>query len=604
MPSDLDYDEWVRIGFALSDGLGDAGRDLWESWSAKSPKNDAPFTAQKWPSFAQNRKITIATLFWHAAQNGWRRSSKHRRARAEASPARSESSDLPVIRIVGGELPHVVTAAEEALIGADLGIYQRGSLVVRPTFTQVSISGDRKTVATRIVPVRVNHIAELMTRAATFERFDMRSEEWVAIDCPQRVADTYLAREGQWKLPTLAGIVNCPTLRPDGSVLDQPGYDAATGVLYQPENGTVFSPVIDKPTKDQAREALDFLLDIISTFPFVAEADRAVAMSAILTSTIRRSLETSPLHGYDAPVPGTGKSMLIDIASMICDGREAAVISAGRSEEEAEKRLGAALIAGDTIIAVDNVERPIGGELFCQALTQRQLKIRILGLSVLAEVPTNCSIFANGNNLTFEGDIVRRALLASLDAKVERPELRKFDRNPIETVRADRDSYVNAALTVLRAFHVAGRPKQSDPLGSFEDWSRWVRDALIWLGMDDPCATMEKMRATDPRLGRLIAVISQWKAVIGFERVSVKGLIDKATAQTQATPDAHGNWNREFLHPEFREALLTVAGDGNQVNSRKLGQWLGLNKNRLVSGIRVVSDGITDGIARWRLVRD
>jgi putative DNA primase/helicase len=49
-------------------------------------------------------------------------------------------------------------------------------------------------------------------------------------------------------------------------------------------------------------------------------------------------------------------------------------MSLGRTDEEAEKRLGSALIAGDSIISIDNIDRPFGGELFCQALTQRMLK--------------------------------------------------------------------------------------------------------------------------------------------------------------------------------------------------------------------------------------
>ena len=126
-----------------------------------------------------------------------------------------------------------------------------------------------------------------------------------------------------------------------------------------------------------------------------------------------------------------------------------------------------------------------------------------------------------------------------LDAGVERPELREFDRDVIATIRDDRDSYVNAALTILRAFHVAGRPKQSTPLGSFEDWS-WVRDAIIWLGMADPCETIERARGQDPKLAQIRAVMEQWKVVIGPDRVSIKNVIDKADAQTQATPDPHG----------------------------------------------------------------
>lgn len=67
-----------------------------------------------------------------------------------------------------------------------------------------------------------------------------------------------------------------------------------------------------------------------------------------------------------------------------------------------------------------------------------------------------------------------------------------------------------SALTILRAYHVAERPDQGTiPLGSFEIWSRWVRDALIWLGEPDPCATMERARAEGPRRQELAAVLTR-----------------------------------------------------------------------------------------------
>ena len=609
IPGDLHYDDWVKVGFALYDGLGDSGRDLWELWSSKSSKNDAPFTSRKWPSFAQNRKVKIGSLFYFAKQNGWRRRPHHRMfeeapAQAHAGQDHSEGNHKPSIKNIPGQLPQVVDGAEQALIKASLGIYQRGSFVVRPTFTRIPISGGRKTIGTRIVPVKGAHVAEMMTRAATFLEYSMRMEDWVPINCPERVAETYMAREGLWKVPTLAGVINCPTLRPDGSVLDRPGYDELTGLLYQPSDGDEFSPVLDQPSKEQAKEALKFLLDLVETFPFVTEADRSVAISAVLTSVIRRSLLTAPCHGFSAPTAGSGKSKLIDICSEICDGRGAAVVAAGKNPEETEKRLGSALIAGDSIISIDNVEGVFGGELICQALTQQVLKIRVLGHSSLAECPTNCSIFANGQNLVLHGDVTRRAITCNIDPKVERPELRVFDRDPVAIVRADRDGYVNAALTVLRAFHVAGRPNQVPPLGSFEDWSDWVRGSLIWLGMADPCLTMERARGQDPRLAQIMAVMAQWRVVIGSERVSVKNVIDRANAQTQATPDAHGQWSREYLHPEFREALLAVAGQGTNVSSARFGSWLGHNKGRLVGDMRILADTVTHGVGHWRLVTE
>jgi hypothetical protein len=207
-------------------------------------------------------------------------------------------------------------------------------------------------------------------------------------------------------------------------------------------------------------------------------------------------------------------------------------------------------------------------------------------------------MYATGNNLTLIGDMTRRALRSSLDPGVERPELRTFDRDPVAVVKAARGDYVAAALTVLRAFHVAGRPPQASPLGSFTEWSRWVRDALIWLGEADPCATMDEVRGADPKLEALTMVIEQWHAVLGSARVSVKQAINAAVEQR-----SHGTFGRpEFIHPEFREALLAVAGDGGAVSGRRLGKWIAANQNRIIGGLKFMSAGIVAGLARWRLV--
>jgi hypothetical protein len=90
----------------------------------------------------------------------------------------------------------------------------------------------------------------------------------------------------------------------------------------------------------------------------------------------------------------------------------------------------------------------------------------------------------------------------------ERPELRRFDDNDlIATVFRDRAKLLAAALTILRAHHLAGRPTSGNPLGSFETWSGWPRAALVWLGEADPCETMERVREDDPRRKALANVL-------------------------------------------------------------------------------------------------
>lgn len=596
---DLAYDEWVRVGLALYAALGSEGRVLWEEWSAQAAKNDAGFSADKWDSFSEVRSITVGTLFWLARSNGWRVEKPHRpkAAPVQMEPDGYEPKDdgRPTIRIYAGFLHETIDMAEGALMQAKLGYYQRGSMVVRPAMVPVNISGGKTIDAPRLVDVKAHHMAEALTRAANWERFDKRAEDWLRTDCPHRIAETFLAREGQWRLPVLTGMITCPTLRADGSILDLPGYDPETGLLFDPQ-GDRFPSIPREPDREMGLRALGFLKDLLSTFPFVSDADRAVALSAILTALVRRSLPTSPLHGFNAPTAGTGKSMLVDLASIIATSRPAPVIAQGKSEEEMEKRLGAALIAGDVLIAIDNCEEPLGGELLCQTMTQTSLKVRILGKSLNAEVPSNAAIFATGNNLTFEGDMTRRAIRATLDAGVERPELRSFDRDPLQMVKDHRGDYVAAGLTVLRAFHVAGRPVQRSPLGSFGDWSSWVRDALIWLGEADPCSTMEEMRGADPKLEALTEVIEQWDAVVGEDPINVRELIDRATSQGS---QIYGR--PEFVHPELREALLIVAGDKGVINSRRLGQWLGGHQNRIVGGRKIVAATLSAGRARWKI---
>ena len=588
---DLPYDEWIRVGLSLYAALGAGGLDLWETWSAQAEKNDPETTREKWTSFAGVRSITVGTLFWLARQNGWR-------VRATQASDQDASADetRPLIRIFAGFMHETIDKAERALLRSDLGFYQRGSMVVRPAMVPVALSNGRQIDVPRLVHVKAHHMAEAFTKAARWERFDMRAMAWVNTDCPHRIAETYLVREGQWRLPVLTGIINCPTLRPDGTILDRPGYDAETGLLFDPQ-GADFPELPRDPHRTTACRALAFLDDLISTFPFVTPADRAVALSGILTALIRRSLPTAPLHGFNAPTAGTGKSLLVDLASLIATAHPAPVIAQGKSEEEMEKRLGAALIAGDGLIAIDNCEQPLRGELLCQAISQTSLKVRILGKSMNAEVPSNAAIFATGNNLTLQGDMTRRAVRATLDAGVERPELRAFDRDPAAMVTVHRGDYVAAALTILRAYHVAGRPQQTTPLGSFVDWSRWVRDALVWLGEADPCETMESLRGTDPRLEALTAVLTQWHAVVGEERVTVHQLIDRATEKRSQLYD-----RTEFVHAEFREALLAIAGEGGAINGRRLGRWIGAHQNRIVAGLKLVSAGMSAGRARWRLM--
>ena len=53
-------------------------------------------------------------------------------------------------------------------------------------------------------------------------------------------------------------------------------------------------------------------------------------------------------------------------AAILATGRRMPVISPGQTEEELEKRLGAALLAGDIAISLDNCEQQLESVFLCQ----------------------------------------------------------------------------------------------------------------------------------------------------------------------------------------------------------------------------------------------
>jgi hypothetical protein len=507
--------------------------------------------------------------------------------RAAAGGGTAGGGAWPQIYIRAGELPRIVNEAEAALLDLGREIYQRGGLVVRPVLSTLKAADERDTRSWNLTPVTVPYLIENLTRAAQFFKWDSRARNFMPTDAPQRVAETYLARAGEWKLPVLTGIVTTPFLRSDGSICETPGYDKPTGMLFKPD-GQSFPPIPQSPSKEDALAELAFIDRLIGTFPFVAETDRSVMLSAILTGLDRRTMSTAPLHAFTAPAQGSGKSLLVDIVSMLVAGQPAPVIAQGRTEEELEKRLGAALLRGDAIVSVDNCEYPLQSSFLCQALTQQRLNIRLLGYSKHVEVPVTAAIFATGNNLSIAGDLIRRALLCTIDPQCEHPEQRRFDNDPISTIQANRGDLVAAALTVLRAWHVSNDRVEAAPFGSFEEWSYRIRAPLLWLGCADPCGTVQKVRDSDPQRTALGTVLAQWQANLGTGEVTVRQVIEVAVTSA----DFHG-------------ALLAVAADkgGSRVSNDRLVRWLRKIERKIVNGLALGQAGIMHGYPTWHLMR-
>ena len=254
------------------------------------------------------------------------------------------------------------------------------------------------------------------------------------------------------------------------------------------------------------------------------------------------------------------------------------MIAAGRNEEETEKRLAAELMTGQPIISIDNLNGDLAGDFLCQAIERPIIKPRILGRSKTVRIENTVTIFGNGNNIRLVGDVVRRVIRCSLDANVERPELRSFRGDPVRTVLENRGHYIAAVLTIVRAYIAAGYPNPRPPLASFGDWSLLVRSSLVWLGYADPVDTMEAARADDPSRGNLRAVIAAWLRVIGTNKPMTAGEIIAKASSTADDPD-------RILNAAI-SAVAMRQGE-SEIDAMKFGRWLGRNKGRVVDNMKI-----------------
>ncbi|MFS2175641.1 toprim domain-containing protein [Rhizobium pisi] len=484
-----------------------------------------------------------------------------------------EATKKRTIKCVKGALHLAADESIAVLSDPALGVYSRGDELVRPvTFESMSrtLSTDTKsdgnTVrpdgAVVISPLSEQALVEKLTRHADFTKYNGRAKEWLPVDCPSEVARSVLHRRGDgWTVPRLRAVISAPTLRHDGTVISEHGYDAATGLLLAGDR--LWRKVPDNPSKRDALDALDALSEPINDLPFVANSDRAAALALLITAILRPSLRTAPMFAVTAPAAGTGKSLTIDIAAIMATGRTAAVVTPSADEAELEKRIGAAALAGDQIISIDNITHILRSDQLCQMLTQEEVLVRVLGSSKNVRIPSTGLICATGNNLTVYGDLNRRTIRIRLDANCEKPDERRFTFNALDLAKRKRADLVAAALTIARAYLVAGMPDRASPMGSFEDWSNVVRSALLWLNMGDCRGDVDEMRSEDP------------------EKLALAEIIDALPNMPFTVKDVCNLINED---PDARRALSQFMDKGGTFSTKRFGGYLRRFRDTFVGG--------------------
>ncbi len=460
--------------------------------------------------------------------------------------APNEPEDLPDIFIKQEQLREMVDQSVEAILRKERHaptLFMQSARLVRVGRNEL-----RRPLLTQM---GVAEVKEVLTHAANFYRLKKipgteADYEKVPVSPPKELAEQILARQTQepyLPFPALSAIVETPVIRPDGSILDHPGYDAATRLYYAPHAGMEACKVSLTPTPQEREQALALLLSAIGEFPYVSDADKANALGLLLTPVLRPAIKRHvPLALIDAPKQGTGKGLLSDVVSIISTGNSAAILTMSDSDEELQKAITSLLIEGATIITIDNITGRLQSRHLDAVLTSDMWRGRILGVSKMTLVPQRATWLATGNNIKLGGDLPRRCYRIRLDAKVSRPFMRKdFTHSDLVTwVSEHRAELVGALLTLARAWYAAGTPSYEHlpSLGTFSGWVKIVGGILEYAGVPGFLSNLEQLYdEADEESAQWEAFLQAWHQAFGAGWVSVATV---AQAITMA-PDAGGD---------------------------------------------------------------
>lgn len=410
------------------------------------------------------------------------------------------------------------------------------------------------------------NITELATRYGKLRR--RTPSGGLEIYTPDARAIRAILERRVWPgLRELLDVVDMPTLRPDGTVIDQEGYDEDTHILYKPrvEKAWAFGNSFE-----DAQDAVRQLMEPIAEIPFVDALSRSAWLAFVLTLTARSAVRgVVPGYASDASAGNTGKSLAVSVASVIATGHAAATLPFP-IPSAVEQLLFSAGASGQRLLFFDNIDRRSAeSDAVEGAMTSGSLAQRKFHAQYTIEAPFRCVVAISGNNMEFSPTLGRRFLYS----RQVRPANRGDTWRPaiprlIEWTKERQANLYCAALTILIAHAKAGRPGGDILLGSFEEWSTTIAAALAWLGLPNPIGSRAAVCAPvadTEHYEELAMCLSLYQAKMGYEHEWTSAeLFEFIDAPTIGGIGAAAELRQKLLR-----ALTSASPRGRRIESAK-----------------------------------
>lgn len=440
----------------------------------------------------------------------------------------------------------------------------------------VEVSGDvlaeqESSLPLAVVDVSSDSLRRLLARHARLYkvRTTKDGDEIKTPSSPAVAVAKAVLSETHWpKVRPLAGVVGAPVMRPDGTILQEQGYDDVTRLYYAPVRD--LDPVPHLPTKTDIDRARGFLLDyVLADFPWGDAGSRANFIALLMTPLLRPFIGgLAPLGAISASAPGSGKTLLTDIPSKLFGATSRPWV---QDDAELRKSITATLkTSSDPVVVFDNVGEfdSVDQPTLAKLLTSAAWSDRELGSSNQIGVPNDRLWLVTGNNVSFGGDIPSRTVLVVLDPRVPNPDLRTgFTIPDLGEWLEDADNLstlLHHLLVLARAWVVAGAPTSDRSMRNFRRWARSMAGFTEWLGVTGFMGNSDQLAEHDEEGAQWHAFLSTWSSKFGSQPKTCVELLKTTETGWGAFGPGEDPWEGAFL----------TKADGSKPSARGLGKML------------------------------
>lgn len=473
-----------------------------------------------------------------------------------------------IVKIVSNEA--VMAEQGLALLEMCPRIFQRGGVLVHiPPDPDV-----------RILDLQLSEINRQLSKAATWLKYSATRAQWEQALIPDHVAKSILAMNGWPGVRHLEGVVDCPIVRPDGTISQTPGYDEQTQFWYSPLLKVKKVPEqIDGDTLTEAKMNLE---DALIDFPFKDAANYSAYLAALITVFVRTAFNgVTPFFLCGANVRGSGKGRLLKTIGLIATGQPLPTANAEKSEEMMQKKVTTFIKEGARVLLFDNLVGSFGSPFLDMLLTSDIYTDRVLTVSKSIRVEMKTVIMGTGNNVTLAGDMGRRTIPIDLESNLERPEDRDDfkHRDLDEYILANRAKLVWSVLVIIRSWYCNGKTMHPiPPLGTYERWSNIVRQIIVDARYVDPIKSRQTIIESGDVAGDLLARFSAQ-----LQYAMNRSMVSCASANQIIDLGANSNYL------ELKNCLNEMKKNPRQeLTAIYLSKWLKGNLGRVVNKKKIV----------------